>query len=168
MLVSEPDSKYSNAQQIALKGYVVQYLALTDEILIHDKAGKEPVPVDLNRPARQKRKCCRYVRNDIQVSIAEGRLLFRREYTKVRLIDVSQVGVSVGFEKKLKCGQLLRLVLAFQDGQSFEFRAVITSRRVGVEETIYGLKFEKPNRRFEEYLLKTGLKIKLNNVAMKE
>ncbi|MGH8547947.1 MAG: PilZ domain-containing protein [Methylococcales bacterium] len=86
----------------------------------------------------------------------------------VRLIDVSQLGVSIACGKKLRCGQRLLLMLTFQDGQSFEFDAVISNRRSGDEDMTYGIKFERSNHQFEEHLLKTGLKIKLKNLSTTE
>jgi PilZ domain len=163
MLVSDVDSNYSKARRIALKGYDVQYIALPEEILIDDYPGNSAKTLNCVQPTRQKRKYCRYVRNDIRVKITDSRLPFRREFTEARLIDVSQVGVSIRCPKRLRCGQSLRLVLSFEDGESFEFIGVTVNRRCVGLVHVYGVKFEKSSRRFEEHLLKTGLKRKLNN-----
>ncbi|MCI0653218.1 MAG: PilZ domain-containing protein [Methylococcaceae bacterium] len=158
MLAWDWDVEFSNAQ----------IDALTDDILIDDLVGPAPVAHYFDKPVKQRRKCCRYVRDDIQAGVSDTRLLFRQKFNAARLIDISPLGLSIGCAKKLKCGQLLKLMLTFQDGHSFEFNGVVVHRRSGDEDMIYGLKFDKSNRQFEEHLLKTGLKIKLNNRSMTE
>jgi hypothetical protein len=156
MLALDWDEEFSNAQTGVS----------TDDILIDDLTGRGPNAPGFGNPVKEKRKYCRYVRTDIEVGIAESRLIFRRKFTPVRLVDISQSGVSIVCAKKLKCGQQLKLLLSFQDGQTFEFNGMVAHRRSGDEEPIYGLKFDRSNRHFEEHLLKTGLKIKLHNVSM--
>lgn len=154
MLVLDWDTKFSNAQ----------YEALTDDIVIDDLAGARSVSEQSGPAVKyQRRKYCRYVRNDIQAGVSDNWLVFRRKFTPVRLVDVSQFGVSIGWSRKLKCGQQLKLALTFEDGQCFEFDGVIVNRRSAGQDMVYGLKFERANRQFEEHLLKTGLKIKLYN-----
>lgn len=157
MLALDPNYSSANAN----------YLALADTIVIGDLTATVPVAAEPNRPI-QRRKYCRYSRTDIQTYIAEPRFPFRRKLTPVRLIDVSQAGLAIGYGKKMRRGQHLHLVLEFQDGRSFEFNCVTAHRRPGAEGMIYGLKFEKSNRHFEEHLLKTGLKIKLSSFPRTE
>ncbi len=145
-------------------GSTAKYIALADSIVIDDLIGTAPVAADSNRPSRQKRRHSRYARPDIQTAIVDPRCLFRRKFAPVRLIDISQAGVAIGYEKKLKRGQRLRVEMVFHDGRSFEFICVVANLRSCDDDMIYGLKFEKSNRHFEEHLLKTGLKIKLNNL----
>lgn len=143
-----------------------QYPAPMDHIVMDDSVGLGSSVPYFDKPLKQKRKCCRYVRNDIKACVSENRFLFRRELREVRLIDVSQVGCAIGYRKKLKYGQHLRLMLMFQGGPSFEFDCSIANRRVGDPDMIYGLYFNNPNHLFEEHLLKTGLKIKMNKLSI--
>ncbi|MGR9105890.1 MAG: hypothetical protein ACU843_03065 [Gammaproteobacteria bacterium] len=158
MLVLDRDRPRSRAESNASE----------EDILIDHLAGMVPIESYFNEPVIQKRKHCRYIRGDIQAAVADMRLLFRVKFKPVRLVDVCQAGVSIGTERKVPCGHRLRLALTFADQQSFEFICVVTNRRPGDDEMIYGLKFERSNQQFEEHLLKTGLKIKLNNMSAAE
>jgi PilZ domain len=146
-------------------GFTAKFIEPTDNIVIDDLTGAAPVRADSNRLGTQSRKYSRYARTDIQTAIVESRFFCRRKLVQVRLIDISQSGVAIACERKLKRGQRLCLVMVFDDGRLFEFSCVVANLRVSDDDTIYGLKFEKSNRLFEEHLLKTGLKIKLHNLA---
>lgn len=148
------------------KGSEMQYTASTGDIIIAGLAGKAPFDRDFDEPLRQKRKYCRYVRDDIQISVTENRFLFRKKTKTARLLNVSPLGVSIRYPIKLKRGQRVLLILTFQGGRAYEFKGVVVYRRSVDQEIIYGLNFEKLNYQFEEHLLKTGLRLKLNKLSM--
>lgn len=139
------------------------YIDLDDLIEI------EAVEADSDQKIQEKRQYCRYVRDDIQASVNESRMPFRRAFRQVRLLDVSAAGCSIRYDKHLKYGDHLHLRFRFDSGRSFEFDCVVANRRSDRRGAIYGLMFHKPNHRpFEEYLLMTGVKLKLNRLAQNE
>lgn len=142
-----------------------KYISPPDHIVIDEYSTARQLGGISSAPVKQRRKYFRYTRDDIQAYIADQRFLFGRKYDPVRLLNVSQVGVSINYEKKLRRGLRMLLQLEFDDGHSFEFKCVIVYRRFAEVGMIYGLNFGKLNRDYEDHLLKTGLRRKLNNLS---
>lgn len=153
---------------IKTKRSSMEYQALAGDILIDGLAGSRPFDGIYEKPLRQKRKSCRYVRDDIQVSVIEKRFLLRRKTIEARLVNICQIGACIGYSKKFSRGQKVQLILTFSEGESYEFSGVIVHRRTDNQEMIYGINFEKLNHQFEEHLLKTGLRLKLNKLSTTE
>ncbi len=129
-----------------------------EEIFIDDMKG---VTLNSEDSLTQRRANSRYVREDINVWLNLKRGIFRNHAEPTELINISHHGIAIRGGKRLGEGHRLSLLIKFDDGKEYTLIGRVAHRSVHNGNYITGVKFDKANRLFQEYLLKSGLKIKL-------
>ena len=129
-----------------------------EEILIDQIRG---VSLSSEASLTQRRIHSRYVREDISVWLNLKRSIFRSHAEPVELINISHHGIAISCAIKIGERNRLSLFMKFEEGKEYTLKGRVVHRSVHNGKHIIGIKFDKANRSFEEYLLKSGLKIKL-------
>lgn len=98
----------------------------------------------------------RFIRDDITVSIHKSSmfslgLTARKDFT-VSLVDISSRGLLIASPIKLNISKKISLNLCFADQREFDIMGTVTRKQDG-EGLLYGIKFDKVNNRFADYLI---------------
>lgn len=98
----------------------------------------------------------RFVRDDIAVSVRKSGMfslgLTAKKDFPVSLVDVSSRGLLIASPIKLNISKKISLNLCFADQREFEIIGTVTRKQDG-EGLLYGIKFDKVNNRFADYLI---------------
>jgi hypothetical protein len=98
----------------------------------------------------------RYVRDDISITIKPSGQLFNRAAKRVMLLDISQNGMAIHAEGKLRVKTKLFVTFTFSDGAVFHIYARVVRPLKG-EVFSYALQFDDSIGAFTKHLLKTEL-----------
>jgi PilZ domain len=98
----------------------------------------------------------RFVRDDIAVSVRKSSLFSLGLTTKkdfpVNLVDISSRGILIASPIKLNISKKISLNLCFADQREFDIIGTVTRKQDG-EGLFYGIKFDKVNNHFADYLI---------------
>ena len=101
-----------------------------------------------------KRKTTRYVRKDIKVALRINNVFGIKKMLDSELLDISSNGALVFTRQTLRLKQKVIMLIEFIDGKTFSINAEIV-RKCASSKYHYGIKFEKRENTFGEYLLET-------------
>jgi len=139
----------------------------------------------MNPPTKSLRKQSRYQRNDVTAVLKQAGF-FGNQIYPTKIVDISKEGIAVYTDQKLKQNARIQIILGFVDGQRFTLKGRIVhilssedddQSDVTVEMLVgnslklvalpfkYGIQFEDIPALYSDYLIESGLQMKLGSLT---